>query len=51
MTAEEDEKQYAAFLDKYLFGVRSFDEYLQLCGGLPRIQELRRQEFLLNRGR
>jgi glutaconate CoA-transferase subunit A len=50
MRAEEDEDAYRSFLDKYLFGVRDFDEYLRRCGGLPRLQELRRQEFLLNRG-
>jgi hypothetical protein len=27
--------------------VGSFAEYLQRAGGLPRMQELRRQEFLL----
>ena len=37
------------FLDEYIFGVRDFGEYLQKCGGLPRMQELRRQEFLLDR--
>jgi glutaconate CoA-transferase subunit A len=51
MEAEEDEERYRDFLEKYLFGVRDFDDYLQLCGGLPRLQELRRQEFLLNQGR
>ncbi len=48
--AEEDEEGYRAFLEKYLFGVRDFDEYLRLCGGLPRLQELRRLEFMLHRG-
>jgi glutaconate CoA-transferase subunit A len=41
--------RYRAFLDKYLFGVKDFGEYLERCGGLPRVQELRRQEFLLER--
>ena len=27
---------------------RTFAEYLQRCGGLDRLQELRQQEFLLN---
>jgi hypothetical protein len=31
--------------------VRDFDEYLQLCGGLPRLRQLRHQELLLDRGR
>jgi glutaconate CoA-transferase subunit A len=51
LEAEKDPDGHRRFLDKYLFGVKSFDEYLQLCGGLPRMQELRRQELLLHRGR
>lgn len=51
LDAEEDPARHVAFLDKYLFGVRDFPEYLQRCGGLPRMQELRRQEFLLHRGK
>ena len=43
-------RRSGAFLDEYIFGVRDFAEYLQRCGGLPRMQELRRQEFLLHRG-
>jgi glutaconate CoA-transferase subunit A len=51
LAAERDLDTFRAFLDRFLFGVREFVEYLQLCGGLPRLQELRRQEFLLHRGR
>jgi glutaconate CoA-transferase subunit A len=51
LAAERDPETFGAFLDKYLFGVRDFTEYLERCGGLPRLQELRRQEFLLDRGR
>lgn len=49
LDAERDPATYAAFLDHYLFGPSDFFDYLQRCGGLPRLQELRRQEFLLNR--
>jgi len=49
MEAERDIETFKAFLDQYLFGVKDFAEYLQRCGGLPRLQELRRQELLLNR--
>lgn len=49
LEVEKDMTTYQAFLDKYLFGVSDFYEYLQLCGGLPRLQELRRQELLLHR--
>jgi glutaconate CoA-transferase subunit A len=51
LTAEKDLDGFRAFLQKYIYGVRDFVGYWQLCGGLPRIQELRRQEFLLHFGR
>ena len=50
LEVEKDMDRYQAFLEKYIYGVRDFAEYLHLCGGLPRLQELRRQEFLLDRG-
>jgi len=49
LDAERDLNSFKAFLDHYLFGVADFTEYLQRCGGLPRMQELRRQELLLDR--
>jgi glutaconate CoA-transferase subunit A len=49
LDAERDEHTYAGFLEKYLFGVKDFNEYLELCGGLRRMQDLRRQELLLHR--
>lgn len=51
MEAEADVEAYKGWLTKYVFGVTEFGEYLNLCGGLPRMQELRRQELLLDRGR
>jgi glutaconate CoA-transferase subunit A len=51
LQAETDEGAYRAWLEKYIYGVKEFGEYLQLCGGLARMQELRRQELLLDRGR
>jgi glutaconate CoA-transferase subunit A len=50
LEAERDPDAFRAFLEKYLYGVRDFGEYLERCGGLARMQELRRQEFLLDRG-
>lgn len=47
LEVEKDPNAYRAFVEEYLFGVRDFAEYLQKCGGLPRLQQLRRQEFLL----
>jgi glutaconate CoA-transferase subunit A len=51
LEVEADSEAFRRFLDEYLFGVRDFDAYLHKCGGLPRMQELRRQEFLLHQGR
>jgi glutaconate CoA-transferase subunit A len=48
---EKNVEAYKAFLQKHIYGVKDFNEYLQLCGGLPRMQELRRQELLLERGK
>lgn len=51
LKVEEDPGEYAKFLDKYIHGTRDFFEYLELCGGMARLQTLRQDEFLLNRGR
>ena len=51
LKVEEDPAQYRKFIDRYIHGVADFTEYLQLCGGLTRLQKLRQEEFLLNRGR
>jgi acyl CoA:acetate/3-ketoacid CoA transferase alpha subunit len=36
----------AEYLDKYVFGVADFDDYLQLCGGVRKLNYLKRREFL-----
>jgi glutaconate CoA-transferase subunit A len=51
LSAEADLGAYREWLGRYLHGTRDFAEYLQLCGGLPRLQELRRQELLLGPAR
>jgi glutaconate CoA-transferase subunit A len=51
LTVEEEMDQYRAFLERYVFGVQSFNQYLQLCGGSERLQMLRQQEYLLDRGK
>jgi len=51
LEAEEDPARYQQFIANYLFGVKDFNEYLQLCGGLERLRQLRQQEFLLDRGK
>ncbi|MFO0844009.1 MAG: CoA-transferase [Gemmataceae bacterium] len=50
MAAEADVETYRAWLAKYIYGVKEFGEYLDLCGGLKRMQQLRRQEWLLDQG-
>lgn len=50
LKAETSPATYQEFLDRYLFGVTDFDGYLERCGGLPRLRDLRREEFLLERG-
>jgi glutaconate CoA-transferase subunit A len=51
MEAEVEVERYKAWLTKYVYGVKEFGEYLDLCGGLKRMQQLRRQEWLLDQGR
>ena len=46
LEAEKDEAEFAAFLDKYIYGVPTFEGYLQLCGGEKRMAELRALELL-----
>lgn len=45
LEVERDLDAFQAFLQKYIFGVADFNEYLTVCGGLPRLQELRREEM------
>lgn len=47
--AEKEVATHRRFLDKYIYGVKNFADYLQLCGGLDRLQELRRLEFMVDR--
>jgi glutaconate CoA-transferase subunit A len=50
LEAETDVEGYRAWLQRYIYHGGDFADYLSLCGGLPRMQELRRQELLLDRG-
>jgi glutaconate CoA-transferase subunit A len=50
LKAETNEDTYRAFLARHVFGVDSFDGYLQTCGGLERLRQLRQREFLLDQG-
>jgi glutaconate CoA-transferase subunit A len=46
LEAEREREAHERFLQHYIYGVRDFAEYLDRCGGLRRMQELRAQEFL-----
>jgi glutaconate CoA-transferase subunit A len=48
LEVEKDLDAFRRFLDDYIYGMRDFTEYLQRCGGLARLQQLRRQELLLH---
>ena len=48
LKSEKDPEEFKKFLDKYIYGVSSFNEYLDLCGGLERMTYLREQELLIN---
>jgi len=47
LEVERDPALHEAFLKKFIFEAKDFAEYIHLCGGIPRLQELRRQELLL----
>jgi glutaconate CoA-transferase subunit A len=47
LEVEKDLPAFQQFLERFIFGVSDFGQYLQACGGMSRMQELRRQELLL----
>ncbi|MFL5245843.1 MAG: CoA transferase subunit A [Gemmataceae bacterium] len=47
LAVEKDPIAFKKFLEDHIYGVRDFAEYLERCGGLARLEELRKQEFLL----
>ncbi len=40
LEVEKDESTLQAFVEKYIYGTRDFNEYLDLCGGETRLREL-----------
>jgi glutaconate CoA-transferase subunit A len=48
LAVEKDLGTLREFLQAHIYGVNDFAEYLELCGGLRRLQELRQEEFLLH---
>jgi glutaconate CoA-transferase subunit A len=51
LEVERDPAAYKQFLEDHIFGVSDFAEYIDLCGGLRRMQQLRQREFLLHMGK
>lgn len=47
LEVEKDLEDYRRFIDEYIHGLPDFAAYLNKCGGLARMQQLRRQELLL----
>jgi glutaconate CoA-transferase subunit A len=50
LAVEKDLDAFKEFLDRNVYGVSDFREYLELHGGAKRIEELRAQEFLVSTG-
>jgi len=48
MQSEEDLEKFKKFLDQYIYRTKDFNEYLELCGGIQRINDLRAQEHLIS---
>ncbi len=51
LEVEKDPVAFQQFLEDHIFGVQDFVEYLEICGGLRRLQHLRQREMLLHLGR
>jgi len=47
LETERNLERFKKFLDKYIYETKDFNEYLDLCGGIQRISELRAQEYLI----
>ncbi len=47
LEAERDEQTLARFVNEYIFASADFNAYLEKCGGMKRLAELRRLELLV----
>lgn len=45
MEAEKDPGKFKIFLDKYIYNVKDWNEYIELCGGKKRLKELKSIEL------
>ncbi len=48
LTVEKDEEKFAAFLEKNIYGVKTFAEYIEINGGVAKLKKLVAQEHLIN---
>jgi len=48
LRVEQDEDELRQFLQKHIYSVSSFEEYLARCGGIEKIKQLRAKELLLD---
>ena len=46
LQAEKDPNSFEKFLDKYIYSVKDWQEYLERCGGKKRLQELKSIELV-----
>jgi glutaconate CoA-transferase subunit A len=51
LQVERDETEFHTFLQDYIYGTRDFDAYLEKCGGVRRIAELRKREEIVGEQR
>jgi glutaconate CoA-transferase subunit A len=49
LRVEKDPEEFAKFLDHYIYGVASFEEYLDRCGGQAKLKELQALETLVDK--
>jgi glutaconate CoA-transferase, subunit A len=47
LDVENDVQEFKKFLDRNIYGVNDFNEYIALHGGIEKMQELRRKELLV----
>lgn len=48
LTVEKDPQEFKKFLDHYIYGVSSFEQYLERCGGLAKLKQLQKLETLVD---
>jgi glutaconate CoA-transferase subunit A len=49
LRVERDPSEFQKFLDHYIFGVSTFEAYLERCGGLAKLRELQALENLVDK--